>query len=63
MIPARGLVFALFAAASGLAAAADAPDPAKLSLGSSNAFVYDPANGRELYGKGADEVSPLASFT
>ena len=63
MIPARVLVFALFAAACGVAAAADPPDPAKLTLGSSNALVLDSANGRELYGKGADEVTPIASVT
>lgn len=60
---ARVLVFALVLAAPGFAGAADAPDPAKLRLGSANALVYDPASGRELYAKGVDDVTPIASVT
>ena len=58
---ARVLVFMLFATAGGLEAAAGAPDPAQLKLGSSNALVFDPSTGRELYRKGADEITPIAS--
>ena len=53
----------LFATAGGLEAAAGAPDPAQLKLGSSNALVFDPSTGRELYRKGADEITPIASVT
>ena len=60
---ARVLVFMLFATAGGLEAAAGAPDPAQLKLGSSNALVFDPSTGRELYRKGADEITPIASVT
>jgi D-alanyl-D-alanine endopeptidase (penicillin-binding protein 7) len=60
---ARVLVLALVLAAPGLASAIDAPDPAKLRLGSANALVYDPATGHELYAKGVDDVTPIASVT
>lgn len=60
---ARVLVLALILAVPVAGNAAEAPDPAKLKLGSANALVYDPATGRELYGKGADQVTPIASVT
>ncbi len=60
---ARVVVLALVLAAPGLAGAVDAPDPAKLKLGSANALVYDPGAGRDLYAKGVDEVTPIASVT
>lgn len=54
---------ALLSGPASAAAAADAPDPARLSLGSANALVYDPESGRALYQKGADEVTAIASVT
>jgi D-alanyl-D-alanine endopeptidase (penicillin-binding protein 7) len=63
MIVTRVLVFALVLAAPAAMAAPGTPDPSKLKLGSANAYVYDPANGRELYQKGADDVTAIASVT
>ena len=63
MYLARLVVFSLVLAVPAMARAVDAPDPSKLRLGSANAFVYDPGSGRELYGKGADDVTPIASVT
>jgi D-alanyl-D-alanine endopeptidase (penicillin-binding protein 7) len=59
----RPFVFALVLAAPALAAAVEAPDPARLRLASANALVYDAETGRELYQKGADAVTPIASVT
>ncbi|MEO8487921.1 MAG: D-alanyl-D-alanine endopeptidase [Betaproteobacteria bacterium] len=59
----RLVVFLTFLATPVVAAGADALDPGKLRLGSANALVYDPATGRALYQKGADEVTPIASVT
>jgi len=59
----RPFVFALVLAVPALAAAAEAPDPARLKLASANALVYDAETGRELYQKGADAVTPIASVT
>ena len=61
---ARVVVLLAVLAAPGVAAAAgDALDPAKLKLGSANALIYDPASGKALYQKGADDVTPIASVT
>ena len=38
-------------------------DPAKLHLLSANAVIVDAANGRQLFGKAANEVTPIASLT
>ncbi len=63
MIVARAFVLVLFLASASPSWAAGQPDPAVLKLGSANALVYDPATGRELYRKGADDVTPIASVT
>lgn len=60
---ARLVVFSLVLASPALAAASDAPDPSQLRLGSANALVYDAGTGRELYQKGADDVTAIASVT
>ena len=60
---ARLIVFALVLAVPAIAGAAETPDPGKLRLASANALVYEPGTGRELYQKGADDVTPIASVT
>ena len=59
----RPLVFSIVLVLSGAALAVEAPDPGKLKLASANALVYEPGTGRELYQKGADDVTPIASVT
>ena len=44
-------------------AAAPVPDPGKLRLASANALVVDAQDGRRMYAKAADEVTPIASLT
>ena len=48
---------------AGSAAAAPPLDPAKLHLASANALVVDAQDGRRLYSKAADTVTPIASLT
>jgi len=43
--------------------AAPFPDPAKLRLASANVLVVDAQDGRQMYSKAADEVTPIASLT
>jgi D-alanyl-D-alanine endopeptidase (penicillin-binding protein 7) len=43
--------------------AAPYPDPGKLRLASANALVLDAEDGRRIYAKAADEVTPIASLT
>jgi D-alanyl-D-alanine endopeptidase (penicillin-binding protein 7) len=43
--------------------AAPYPDPGKLRLASANALVLDAQDGRRVYAKAADEVTPIASLT
>ncbi len=62
MIRLFSLVFAAFAVASAGAAAVEL-DVAKLRLASANALVVDAADGRAVYSKAADEVTPIASLT
>jgi len=45
------------------AAAAPFPDPGKLRLASANVLVLDVQDGRRMYAKAADEVTPIASLT
>ena len=45
------------------AAAAPFPDPDKLRLASANVLVLDAQDGRRMYAKAADEVTPIASLT
>jgi D-alanyl-D-alanine endopeptidase (penicillin-binding protein 7) len=59
-------VFAAVAAAVSSAQAFAAPvelDPAKLRLVSANAVVFDATAGRQVFGKAANEVTPIASLT
>jgi serine-type D-Ala-D-Ala endopeptidase (penicillin-binding protein 7) len=44
-------------------AAAPFPDPGKLRLASANVLVLDVQDGRRMYAKAADEVTPIASLT
>ena len=44
-------------------AAAPYPDPGKLRLASANVLVVDAQDGRRMYAKAADEVTPIASLT
>jgi serine-type D-Ala-D-Ala endopeptidase (penicillin-binding protein 7) len=44
-------------------AAAPFPDPGKLRLASANVLVVDAQDGRRMYAKAADEVTPIASLT
>ena len=44
-------------------AAAPFPDPDKLRLASANVLVVDAEDGRRMYAKAADEVTPIASLT
>jgi D-alanyl-D-alanine endopeptidase (penicillin-binding protein 7) len=44
-------------------AAAPFPDPGKLRLASANVLVVDAEDGRRMYAKAADEVTPIASLT
>ncbi len=44
-------------------AAAPFPDPGKLRLASANVLVLDAQDGRRMYAKAADEVTPIASLT
>jgi len=60
MIRAFAIVFAALAAS---AAGAVDLDAAKLRLMSANAVVVDAKNGRTIYSKAADEVTPIASLT
>ena len=48
---------------AGPSAAAPYPDPGKLRLASANALVLDAQDGRRVYAKAADEVTPIASLT
>ena len=59
------VVFATLAGTMPLAvSAADAPlDPAKLRLMSANAVIIDSADGKPVYVKAANEVTPIASLT
>ena len=43
--------------------AAPYPDPGKLRLASANALVLDAQDGRMVYSKAADAVTPIASLT
>ena len=43
--------------------AAPFPDPGKLRLASANVLVIDAQDGRRMYSKAADEVTPIASLT
>ena len=45
------------------AVAAPYPDPGKLRLASANALVLDAQDGRLVYAKAADSVTPIASLT
>jgi D-alanyl-D-alanine endopeptidase (penicillin-binding protein 7) len=44
-------------------AAAPFPDPGKLRLASANVLILDAQDGRRMYAKAADEVTPIASLT
>jgi D-alanyl-D-alanine endopeptidase (penicillin-binding protein 7) len=44
-------------------AATPFPDPGKLRLASANVLVLDAQDGRRMYAKAADEVTPIASLT
>ena len=48
---------------TGSSAAAPLPDPGKLRLASANVLVVDAQDGRRMYAKAADEVTPIASLT
>jgi D-alanyl-D-alanine endopeptidase (penicillin-binding protein 7) len=65
MIPVLPLVFvALLVAVPVTARAVDGPlDPGKLRLMSANAVIFDPADGKSIYMKAANEVTPIASLT
>jgi len=54
-------IFELLSATT--AAAAPFPDPGKLRLASANVLVLDAQDGRRMYAKAADEVTPIASLT
>ena len=56
------LVFAAFLAQVALAAPPSL-DAAKLRLASANAIIVDAEDGKPLYAKAADEVTPIASVT
>jgi D-alanyl-D-alanine endopeptidase (penicillin-binding protein 7) len=64
----RILIF-VFACVLGVCAAppvragVDVLDPAKLRLASANALILDVGNGRPVYAKSANEVTPIASLT
>ena len=44
-------------------AAVPFPDPVKLRLASANVLILDAQDGRRMYAKAADEVTPIASLT
>jgi len=48
---------------AGVSAAAPVLDPGKLKLASANVLVIDAQDGRRMYSKAADEVTPIASLT
>ena len=48
---------------AGTSVAAPALDPGKLRLASANVLVLDAQDGRQVYAKGADIVTPIASLT
>ena len=52
-----------YAAAGWAGAQSTAHDPAKLRLASSNVVIIDEAAHRQVFSKGADEVTPIASLT
>ena len=62
MIRLLALVFAAFAACAASAGPVEL-DVAKLRLMSANALVIDAQDGRAIYSKAADEVTPIASLT
>ncbi|MCC6198366.1 MAG: D-alanyl-D-alanine endopeptidase [Burkholderiales bacterium] len=57
------LVFTAFVASATAAPATPIPDAAKLRLSSANVVVLDAEQGRAVYSKAADEVTPIASLT
>jgi serine-type D-Ala-D-Ala endopeptidase (penicillin-binding protein 7) len=61
MIRSLSLVFAAFIVVP--AASATDLDAAKLRLASANVLVFDAKEGKALYAKAADEVTPIASLT
>lgn len=65
MIRSLALVFVCVISLLAAGASRGAPvlDPAKLKLASANVLVLDAQNGRSLYAKAADEVTPIASLT
>ncbi len=64
MIRALTIVFSSFVGlTSAVAMAETALDPAKLQLKSANAVIIDSNAGKQIYGKAADEVTPIASVT
>ena len=65
MIRSLIFVFACFLVAliAAPAGAAPYPDPGKLRLGSANVLVLDAQDGRRVYSKAADSVTPIASLT
>lgn len=62
MIRLFALVFAAFAATTAVAGRVEL-DVAKLRVMSANAVVIDAQDGRAIYSKAADEVTPIASLT
>lgn len=62
MIRSVTIVFAAFLAQSALAAPPSL-DAAKLRLASANAIIVDAEDGKPLYAKAADEITPIASVT
>src|SRR5664279_2378140 len=65
MIRSLIVVFALVLGPLTAAASAAEPvlDPGKLKLASANVLVIDAQDGRRMYSKAADEVTPIASLT